>query len=190
MYGEHPRTSNEENTPTMITFAAVLQLLIALAFLSIPLVRHRYGASAKVNAEAELERQGVPIAVLEENKLSFDASGHETIVPALVALVMTTLAVLNLSENHWGQALSWVFQPIVLCGNFLILYSQLTAAKSVKAAFARKGDPMLQRIDVRALLKAAENGFPTWVMPILQNIRHTVVIAGSVLVLTVMIIGG
>ncbi|MEV6861381.1 hypothetical protein AB0M44_10300 [Streptosporangium subroseum] len=172
----------------MITFAAVLQLLIALAFLSIPLVRHRYGADAKANAEAELERQGVPVAVLKENKLSFDASGHETVVPAMVALVMTALAVLNLSGNHVGEVLSWIFQPIVLGGNFLILYSQLTAAESVKAAFKRKGDPMLQRIDVRALLKAAESGFPTWVMPILQNIRHTVVIAGSVLVLAALII--
>jgi hypothetical protein len=53
----------------------------------------------------------------------------------------------------------------------------------VAAAFARKGNPMLKGIDVKALLKAAESGFPTWVMPILQNIRHTVVIAGSVLVL-------
>ncbi|MGN9838416.1 hypothetical protein ACTMTI_09885 [Nonomuraea sp. H19] len=172
----------------MITFAAALQLLIALAFLSIPLVRHLYGSSAKTNAEAELTRQGIRTTVLEENKLSFDASGHETYVPATVALVMTVLAVLNLSGIEWGQTLSWIFQPVVLVGNFLILYSQLTAAKSVQAAFARKGDPMLQRIDVRALLKAAESGFPTWVMPILQNIRHTVVIGGSVLVLAALII--
>jgi hypothetical protein len=172
----------------MITFAAVLQLLVALAFLTIPLVRHRYGARAQATAEAELKRQGTPTAVLTENKISFDASGHETIVPATVALVMTILAVLNLSGSHWGEVLSWIFQPIVLGGNFLILYSQLTAAKSVKAAFERKGDPILQRIDVRALLDAAENGFPTWVMPILQNIRHAVVFAGSVLVLAAMII--
>ena len=173
----------------MITFAAALQLLIALAFLSIPLVRHRYGGRAKAAAEGELQRQGVPVTVLAENKLSFDASGHETIVPATVALVMTALAVLNLAGNHWGQVLTWVFQPIVLVGNFLILYSQLTAAKSVRTAFERKGDPMLLRIDVRAMLKAAESAFPTWVMPGLQNVRHTLVIAGSVLILAALIIG-
>jgi hypothetical protein len=172
----------------MLTFAATLQLLIALAFVSIPLVRHRYGANAVTNAEAELTRQGVPTTVLKDNKLSFDASGHETAVPVTVAAVMTVLAMLNLSGNHWGQTLTLVCQSIVLAGNFLILYSQLTAAKSVQNAFARKGDPMLQRIDVHALLKAAENGFPTWVMPILQNIRHTVVIGGSILVLAAMII--
>ncbi|MFD1537003.1 hypothetical protein [Nonomuraea guangzhouensis] len=172
----------------MIAFAALLQLLIALAFLSIPLVRHLYGPRAKACAEAELNRQGVPVAVLEQNKISFDASGHETIVPATVALVMTIVAVLNLSGSHWGQTLSWIFQPIVLAGNVLILYSQLTAAKSVKAAFDRKGDPILQRIDVQALLKAAGDGFPTWVMPVLQNIRHAVVMGGSALVLVAMII--
>lgn len=171
----------------MMTFAAILQLLIALAFLSIPLVRHRYGADAKAAAEAELRRQGVPVQVLADNKLSFDASGHETAVPATVALVMTALAVLNLTGNAWGETLSWVFQPIVLLGNLAILYSNLTAAKSVKAAFERKGDPMLQRIDVRALLKAAEDGFPTWVMPILQNIRHAVVMGGSILILVALI---
>ncbi|GAA3567363.1 hypothetical protein GCM10022419_055160 [Nonomuraea rosea] len=173
----------------MITFAAALQLLIALAFISIPLVRHRYGGGAKEAAEAELRRQGVPVTVLAENKLSFDASGHETAVPATVALVMTILAVLNLAGNAWGQTLSWVFQPIVLIGNFLILYSQLTAASSVRSAFERKGDPTLRRIDVPALLKAAESAFPAWVMPILQNIRHTVVIGGSVLVLAALILG-
>ncbi|MFC4116852.1 hypothetical protein [Nonomuraea zeae] len=173
----------------MIAFAAVLQLLIALAFISIPLVRHRYGPAAKDAAEAELRRQGVPVSVLAENKLSFDASGHETAVPATVALIMTALAVLNLAGNHWGQTLSWVFQPIVLVGNFLILHSQLTAAKSVRAAFDRKGDPTLQRIDIRALLAAAESAFPTWVMPILQNIRHTVVIGGCLLVIAALILG-
>jgi len=167
----------------MLVFAAVLQLLIALAFVSIPLVRHRYGATATANAHAELRRQGVPVTVLADNKMNFDASGHETAAPVAVAAVMTTLAVLNLAANPWGQTLTLIFQSIVLAGNFLILYSQVTAAKSVAAAFARKDDPMLHRIDVKALLKAAESGFPTWVMPILQNIRHTVVIAGSVLVL-------
>lgn len=159
----NPRTSDKENIPTMITFAAVAQLLIALAFVSIPLVRHRYGAGAKATAEAELERQGVPTAVLAENKISFDVSGHETAVPVIIAVVMTALAVLNFSGSSLGQLLTWIFQSIVLVGNGVILYSNLTAVESVRAAFAKKGDPVLQRVDVRARLKAAESGFPTWV---------------------------
>ncbi|MFI7446968.1 hypothetical protein ACIBQX_05655 [Nonomuraea sp. NPDC049714] len=172
----------------MIVLAAVMQVLIALAFVSIPLVRHRYGTGAKQNAEAELTRQGVPVTVLEENKLSFDASGHETAAPVTVAVIMVILATLNLLGEPWGQTLTWIFQPLVLLGNALILYSQLTAVRSVESAFARKGDPMLQRIDVTALLKAAESGFPRWVLPTLQNIRHTVVFAGSALALIAAII--
>ncbi|MBE1486879.1 hypothetical protein [Plantactinospora soyae] len=171
----------------MLIFAAVLQLLVALAFVSIPLVRHRHGDSAKVNAEAELTRQGVPVTVLRDNKLSFDASGHETAAPVAVAAVMVALAVLNLSGNDWGPLLTWIFQSIVLVGNALILHSQLTAVKAVQAAFARNGDPMLDRIDVPALLKAAESGFPAWV-PILQNARHTVVFAASALALVATVI--
>ncbi|MFI7698392.1 hypothetical protein [Nonomuraea sp. NPDC049480] len=172
----------------MMTFAAALQLLIALAFVSIPLVRHRYGRGAQAAAEAELERQGVPATVLRDNKINFDASGHETYAPVSIALVLTALAVLNVSGNDWGQTLSWVFQPLVLAGNLLILYSQLTAVKSVQAAFARKGDPMLQRIDVPAMIRAAGTGFPHWVMPGLQNVRHAVVMGGSILVLAALVL--
>jgi hypothetical protein len=101
---------------------------------------------------------------------------------------MVILATLNLLGEPWGQTLTWIFQPLVLLGNALILYSQLTAVRSVESAFARKGDPMLQRIDVTALLKAAESGFPRWVLPTLQNLRHTVVFAGSALALIAAII--
>ncbi|SEG60415.1 hypothetical protein SAMN05444920_103414 [Nonomuraea solani] len=172
----------------MFTFAAVLQVLVALAFISIPLVRHRYGASAKAHAEAELRRQGVPTTVMEENNIKFDASGHESIVPGTVALIMIVLAVLNLTGNAWGQTLSWIFMPLVLAGNVLILWSQLTAAKSVTRAFERKGDPVLRSIDVPAFLTAAEKGFPTWVLPVLQNIRHAVVMGSAVLVLIILVI--
>jgi hypothetical protein len=169
----------------MNAFVAALQLLVATAFLSIPLVRHRYGPTAMAGAEAELERQGVRTTVLTENGMRFDAGGHETAIPASVAAIMATVAALNLSGGPWAETLTWVFQSIVLVGNCLILHSQLTAVKSVQSAFARKGDPMLARIDVPALLKAAENGFPSWVGA-LQNVRHAVVFGASILALTAM----
>jgi len=171
----------------LLIVAATMQLLIALAFLSIPMVRRRYGPAANAAAEAELAVQGVPGTVLKENKLTVDASGHETAAPATVAAVMMVLAGLNLAGNSWGQTLTWVVQPLVLAGNFLIIYSQRTAAKSVQTAFTRKGEPMLQRIDVPALLEAIERGFPRWVTP-LTNIRNTVVFAGSALALAATII--
>ncbi|MGW6362319.1 hypothetical protein ACWFR5_45960 [Streptomyces sp. NPDC055092] len=61
----------------------------------------------------------------------FDADGHKTWAPASVAGVMVGVAVLNFMASTWGQTLTWVFSS-------LILHSQLTAAKSVQAAFRRK----------------------------------------------------
>ncbi|MBG0814567.1 hypothetical protein [Planomonospora sp. ID82291] len=166
----------------MNALTATMQLLVAGAFVSIPLVRHRYGATAMAGAQAELARQGVRTTVLTENGMRFDAGGHETAAPAAVAAVMTALAALNLTGGDWAGPLTLILQSLVLAANCLILYSQLTATASVQAAFARKGDPMLARIDVPALLKAAEDGFPAWTWT-LQTVRHTVVFGASVLAL-------
>ncbi|WP_433573082.1 hypothetical protein [Streptomyces sp. CA-251247] len=163
--------------------AAALLLLIAMAFVSIPMARARYGARAQAAAEAELDRQGVPTRVLAENKLRFDAGGHETAVPVGVALTLAVLAALNLTGNAWGATLSWIVLPVVLLGNVLILHSRLTAVRTVQAHFAKSGDATLQRIDVVALLDAAEKAFPSWVLPGLQNVRHAVVTAGSIALL-------
>jgi hypothetical protein len=167
----------------MTTVAAVAQILVALAFVSIPMLRHRFGATtAKANAEAELTRQGIPTRVLAENKLTFDASGHETAAPVSIAAVMVTVAALTLAGNEWGVTLTWIFSSLVLIANALILWSQLTAVQSVQKAFKRKGDPMLERVDVPALLKAASSGFPSWT-PILTNVRHGIVFGGSIVAL-------
>lgn len=172
----------------MNVFIAVMQLLVAMAFVSIPLVRHRYGATAMTSAQSELARQGVPTTVLSDHGMRFDASGHETAVPATVAAVMAILAGLNLLGADLAQPLTWIFQLLIVLGNCVIIYSQLSAEKSVKAAFGRKGDPMLARIDIRALLKAAEDGFPSWTWT-LQNVRHVVVFGASILTMAAMIIG-
>ncbi|GGT02476.1 hypothetical protein GCM10010156_70570 [Planobispora rosea] len=164
---------------------AVMQLLVAAAFVSIPLVRNRYGARAMARAEAELARQGVRTTVLTENGMRFDAGGHETWAPGGIAAIMTALAGLNLAAVSWAGTATWVLQSLVLLGNCVILYSQLTAVTSVQAAFARKGDPELARIDVPVLLKAAEAGFPAWTWT-LQNVRHIVVFGASIAALAVL----
>ncbi|GGR82646.1 hypothetical protein GCM10010252_21690 [Streptomyces aureoverticillatus] len=167
----------------MNAFAAICQLLVAVAFLSIPLVRHRFGAAAKAAADRELDRQGVPAGVLEANGLRFDAGGHETLAPLAVAAVMVALAGLGFADHGWSEPLTWAFQSLVIAMNALILHSNLTATRSVETAFRRKGDPVLARVDVAAFLKAAEGAFPAWVK-VLQNARHAVVFAGSALALT------
>ncbi|MBT2395971.1 hypothetical protein [Streptomyces sp. ISL-100] len=167
----------------MNTLAAITQILVAAAFLSIPLIRHRFGNAAKAAAVAELEQQGIRPSVLEENKLRFDAGGHEWWAPGSFAAAMLTAAAFNLAGSGWGTTLTWIFSSIALLTNIAILHSQLGAVESVQSAFRRKGDPMLQSIDVPAFLKAAEGAFPSWTR-ILQNVRHTVVFAGSAIALT------
>lgn len=166
----------------MHALPAAMQLLVAAAFVSIPLVRHRYGPAAEAAAVAELRRQDVRPEVLAENGLRFDAGGHETAVPAAVAAVMIGTAVLNLAGVGLAQPLTWVFSSLVLLLNTGIVYSNLTAVKSVQAAFRRKGTPELARVQVAAFLKAAENAFPGWVRA-QTYIRNTVVFAGSAIAL-------
>lgn len=162
----------------MHTLAAAMQVLIAAAFVSIPIVRHRYGPVAKAAAVAELNRQNVRPQVLEENRLRFDAGGHETAAPATVAAVMVALAVLNLAGAEQAKLLTWIFCSLVLVMNAVIVYSNLTAVTSVTAAFQRKGDPELARVDVAPFLQAAESAFPGWVRA-QTYIRNTVVFAGA-----------
>lgn len=166
----------------MNALAAVMQLLVAVAFVSIPVVRHCYGAAAKAAAVAELRRQKVRPEVLEENKLRFDAGGHETAAPVTVAAVMTATAVLNLAGLGLAPLVTWIFSSLVLLMNAGIVYSNLTAVKSVQAAFRRKDDPELARVEVAPFLRAAENAFPRWVRA-QTYIRNTVVFAGSAIAL-------
>lgn len=172
----------------MNALIAALEVLIALAFVSIPVIRARYGARAQAAAEAELARQGVPGTVLAENGLRFDAGGHETAAPVGIAAVLIALGALNLFGVTWGETLTWILQPLLILGNGAILYSQLTAVKSVEAAFAKKGDPQLTRTDVPALLAAAETAFPAWVMPGFQNLRHAIAFGGSAAILILLVL--
>jgi hypothetical protein len=155
-----------------------MQLLVALAFVSIPVVRHRYGPAAETAAVAELRRQGVRPQILEENKIRFDASGHETAAPVAVAVVMIAAAALNLADAGIGPLTTWIFSSLVVLMNAGIVYSNLTAVKSVEAAFRRKGDPELARLEVAPFLKAAEDAFPSWVR-MQTYVRNTIVFAGS-----------
>jgi hypothetical protein len=166
----------------MNTLAAIMQLLVAAAFVSIPLVRHRFGPAAKAAAQAELRRQNIRPQVLEENKIRFDAGGHETAAPVTVAAVMTATAALNFAGADLGQPLTWIFSSLVVLMNVVIVYSNLTAVKSVTAAFRRKGDPELARVEVAPFLQAAEDAFPHWVRA-QTYLRNTVVFGGSAIAL-------
>ncbi|WP_280457825.1 hypothetical protein [Nocardia carnea] len=162
----------------MNILVATLAAAIAAAFVSMPLVRHRYGRTAMVEAQNELARQGVRTTALRENGMRFDASGHESAAPIGIAALLLTVAGLNLAGVAWTAPLNTVVFALVLLGNAVIVYSNLTAVESVRAAFRRKNDPELMRVDVAALLRAAEAGFPAWTWT-LQRSRNVVVFAAA-----------
>jgi hypothetical protein len=162
--------------------AAVLAVIVAAAFVSMPLVRHRYGAAAMASAQRELTRQRVRTTALAEHGMRFDASGHESAAPLGIAAVLLAVAGVNLAGPGWAgtMSVSVVVFALVLLGNGVIVYSNLTAVKSVRAGFARKNDPELLRVDVPALLAAAEAGFPGWTWT-LQKLRNAAVFGAAAL---------
>lgn len=166
---------------------ATLAVAVATAFVSMPLVRHRYGATAMARAQNELARQGVRTTALRENGMRFDASGHESAAPVGIAAVLLTVAGLNLAGVAWTAPLNTVVFALVLLGNAVIVYSNLTAVQSVRAAFRRKNDPELMQVDVPALLSAAEAGFPAWTWT-LQRIRNVVVFGAAAAAITVVFV--
>ncbi|WP_280330265.1 hypothetical protein [Nocardia wallacei] len=164
---------------------AAVEVIAATAFVSMPIVRNRYGAAAMAQAEAELARQGVRTTALRENGLRFDASGHEWWAPGGIAVLLVLTAGLTLAGFGWMRPVNWVVLTLLFLGNCVIVYSNLTAVRSVRAAFGRKNDPELARVDVPALLRIAESGFPRWTWT-LQTVRNTVVFGGALLGLAVL----
>ncbi|WP_067542981.1 hypothetical protein [Nocardia crassostreae] len=169
----------------MNTIVATVQLVAAAAFVSMPIVRNRYGTAAMAKAAGELARQGVRTTALRENGMRFDASGHEWWAPGGIATLLVIMAGLNLAGVEWMRPVNWVVLGGLFLANCVIVYSNLTAVQSVTAAFARKNDPELARIDVRTLIKVAESGFPNWTWT-LQTLRNTLVFGGSLLGLAVL----
>ncbi|WP_433192135.1 hypothetical protein ACQP1G_25665 [Nocardia sp. CA-107356] len=163
----------------MTVLAAVLQLLIAAVCAAESTVDFRCGLHADARAAAELHRQGLPATILADYHFSFDERLDRAALSIVIAVLMTVLAVLNIAANAWGLRLTWAIQPALFTGNALILYSELTAVKSVTSAFAGTNDPLLIRVDVPALLNAVARDDSHWAIPYLRQLRHTIIFCGS-----------
>lgn len=171
--------------PRSVTLMVTLQLLIAVAFLSIPLVGYLYGTEVQAAAEAEVARQGLPATILAEHGIRLDESGAATVLPIAAALAIAAMGLINLTGHRVGRILSWVGQPLVLVGNVLIMVSQRSAAQALETVFEESGDATLQRIDAQALLDSLQAAYPAWV-DYLVHVRNVVVILGSVLVIVLL----
>jgi hypothetical protein len=178
-------TKQIRTRPQRVTIAAITQLLIGLAFLSIPIIGLVYGSDTQAAVDAEVVRQGHDAAVLANNNIHFDENGAAIAVPVVIAVIMAVLAVLNLKGKRSGLIASRIIQPLVLLFNFVILASQAGVAETLKMIFEKTGDAALQSLNIQKLLDAANSAYPDW-LPALVDVRNVVVVAGSLLVIGIL----
>lgn len=164
-----------------------MQLATAATFLIIAAVAMRTGAGAQRAAEADVVRQGVPARVLADNRIRFDESAVEALVPVAIAVLLAVLAVLNLVGSPVGRVGSWVFHAILLVGGGYITAGQLFTARMLRAAFAKADDDRLRDLDVESFVGAAADAYPGWLRP-LQIVRFGLVTAGSLMIIIVLVV--
>ncbi|GGW86248.1 hypothetical protein AB0E64_38660 [Streptomyces caelestis] len=171
--------------PVPVAIAITLQLLLAATFLVIPITVWVTGGTAQRAAEAEVSRQGYPAEVLARHRIRFKESVWEFTLALAIAACLMILASLNLAANATGRIASWVIEPVILLGVGSVTASQVFATRYVEAAFKKSSDPTVQDIDARAVLAAANAGFPAWVRPLVL-FRFLLATLGSLLVIVLL----
>lgn len=157
-----PTSLHHSARPRIVTLAAVLQLLIAVAFLISPVVGLVFGGDVQAAAEAEAVRQGIPADALGRNHLRFDETGGALVIPIGVAVIVAVLAYLNLSGRRVGWTLSLIVAPIVIALDLWIATSQAGVVTYLQSLVTSSGDPTIQGLDISALLAAVDSAYPAW----------------------------
>jgi len=172
----------KKRRPRSVTFAATLQLLLALTFLISTIVSYLYGPDAQAAAEAQVVSQGYPAAVLTQNNVRFKEGRIQFALPIAIVLALAALALLNLAGNRVGRILSWIFHPIMLIGGGYIIAGQVFTAQFLESAFKNSGNATLENINVQAVVDAAAQAFPTW-LPYLLDAKFALATLGSLLII-------
>lgn len=179
------KTDTRTNRPRSVVLAAILQLLTTIPFVIGTFVVLVHGARAQAAAEAEVARQGLPPSLLAEHGISFGDNVAELPFAVAIVLALATLALLNLNGKRLGRILSWIFQPILFIAGVIIIPGQVFVAPLLESAFKSSGDPALARIDVPALVDAAVQVMPGWLL--YANIgKLALTTLGSVLVVVLL----
>lgn len=167
-----------KSPPRSVVLAAVLQFLTVVPFLVGTFFVLVYGAGAQAAAEAEAVRQGFPAGTLAAHGINFGGSVSELPLAIGIALVLATLALLNLAGKRLGRILSWIFQPILFVAGCLIVPGQVFTAQLLEV-------PALPRLDVPALVDAAMQAMPGWLL--YANVAKLILTtAGSLLVIVLL----
>ncbi|MFC9898011.1 hypothetical protein ACFVMC_30345 [Nocardia sp. NPDC127579] len=173
--------------PIPVAIAGLLQSVLAGLFVVMLVAYRTAGPRAQRAAIAETTRQGVPPEVLDEHGVRLDEGRAGFVVGYAIAAVFTTLAVLNLAGSEIGRISTWIVQPLALIGVGYVTTIQVFAIPMTAAAFAGLDDPRAQRLDIRAVLRAAADTLPSWYRPatvarwLLATVGSVVVIAALAL---------
>jgi hypothetical protein len=177
--------ARKRRRPRSVVLAAVLQLLTAVPFLLGSAVVLVYGADAQAAAEAEVARQGIPAGILADHGVSFGSNRAELPFAIAIVVVLAALAVLNLTGDRNGRILSWIFHPVLFVAGCIIIPGQVFTTGYLEAAFKKSGDAALERIDVQALVDAAADVMPSWLLSV--NVGKLVLTTlGSLLIITLL----
>ncbi len=168
--------------PRSVVSAVALQLLLAVTFVISAIEVLTSGVEAEAAAKAELVKQRFPADILIDHGVRFGDKGLDSsALPIAIAVVLTTLALLNLAGNRTGRLLSWIVHPILIVAGSLIIPGQVFTAPFLKSALQTSGDAMLERIDVRAVVDAAAHAYPAW-LPYVAVAKLVLATLGSLLV--------
>jgi hypothetical protein len=109
-------------------------------------------------------------------------------LPLGIAVILATLATLDLAAPAIGRTATWILQPILLIAGGPITAGQVFTVRFVEAAFRKSRDCAARAVDVRRLMEAASAALPAWLRPMVVT-RFVLVTLGSALVLLLLAVG-
>ncbi|MEU8525509.1 hypothetical protein AB0C77_07905 [Streptomyces sp. NPDC048629] len=171
--------------PLTIALAATLQLALAALFLVIPVTVWFTGAAAQRAAEAEVAAQGHPPEVLARHGIRFEEERWEFGFALSIGALLTALASLTLAAHGGARLASWIAEPLIFLVVGFITAGQVFAVKYTEAAFKRSEDPAARTVDAKAVIAAANSGFPRWLRALVL-VRFPLATLGSLLVVALL----
>ncbi|NRQ34855.1 hypothetical protein HII36_23915 [Nonomuraea sp. NN258] len=163
-----------------VNVAVALQFLFALAYLIVPVAGLIFGADVQAAAEAELAGQGLSPTILADKGIRFDESGTALVIPVATAAIAVLLACLNLAGKRAGRILTFIFQPLFVIMDVLILFSQSSQVQYLQSLLGGGAD-------AQAVIDAAYGAYPAWLLTITDG-RGAFTVAASLVVIVLMLL--
>jgi len=170
---------------TIITVAQLI--LLALAFIIIPIVGQKYGERAQKAAEKSVADQGFDSGILLKSSVKMTESKLEMLLPFAFAVAYVIVAVISITGSHLNHMLLWIVEGFTLIVVGAVTAQQVFVASFLERAFKKAKDERLHEINVKQFITAAQAEFPSWLHG-LQVMRFVLATAGSLVVLAQLLI--